>query len=761
MSSIYSRAELESTFINYISKGYAVVPLNGKRPTVEAWTELTHEECQDLQIKSNNTGLGILTGKVNNLIAIDIDTDDPQFLKEFENYCYSPISKKGKKGITYFFQYTEGMESKSFPPFVDFLCDGRQTVLPPSRHPETGYIYFWTEKETLLSMDKNNIPAMSLKDFEKLVSIAQKFQEKRNSDLDELCLLSKTSEGRNNYLVKATHGKFYDRFIDTPDNNPNELKLNSSQIIQVVADEIYKEDLEKHQTPLFSDKTEFNKTYNNPQLNALNFVKSNFKTYIKKQLKEITEIKSFDDFLSEKSIAKSNVESNKENQEIKDDVPFKYKEVPTPDHNILKSLYQYLEMRSKYRTHNIWVGTSLAALSAAIGHLAIVRTDNGDVGANLFALIIADSGLGKSMTINYVTDLLPKRLIHGGDFASTSGLYGFLRDQGDYSESLLINDEVSNMLESMKDGSSYQKGLDKSLINLYDKSRGNFILPIKAKSQQKTKEDAISLIEKPFVSTLFATNKTSFLEGVNSQFTKSGFGARFLYFNEAAHRSLLKEVAPFDKWIEQEKKCRKFFDQIEELGRYAIGQSATNVNLTGVKACPLVFTLDESASELMREIERFNDIQAIDESAEALKAIRNRKTVNLYKIALIHSFCRQFYQIKSKIIESMDITFDRIKDGYFKINKKDINFARLTVDVCLQNTEDMLQIAASNSKPERTRRDMIEAFKKHKFIPEKDLATHFAYLTPMELNQYKKELIERGIIKSMIKNKQKGYKYVE
>ncbi len=748
MSSIYSRAELESTFINYISKGYAVVPLNGKIPTVKAWSGLTHEECQDLQIKSNNTGLGILTGKVNNLIAIDIDTDDPQFLKEFD--CYSPISKKGKKGITYFFQYTEGMESKNFSPFVDFLCDGKQTVLPPSKHPEAGYIYFWTEKETLLSMDKNNIPAMSLKDFEKLISIAQKFKEKSELEINKLCSSGKKSEGRNNHLVKVTHGKFNDLY------HLNELGLNLSETVQVVAFEVYHEDL-KHEVPLFSDKTEYEKTYNNPQLNALNFVKSNFKSFYNYRFKEITEIKSSDEFLSKKT----SIESSKEEEQPENDITFKYKEVPTPDHNILKSLYQYLEMRSKYRTHNIWVGSSLAALSAAIGHLAVVRTNNGDVGANLFTLIIADSGLGKSMTINYVTELLPKRLIHGGDFASTSGLYGFLRDQGDYSESLLINDEVSNMLESMKDGSSYQKGLDKSLINLYDKSRGNFILPIKAKSQQKTKEDAISLIEKPFVSTLFATNKTSFLEGVNSQFTKSGFGARFLYFNEAAHRSLLKEVAPYDEWIEQEKICRKFFDQLEELGRYAIGQSATNVNLTGVKACPLVFTLDDDASELMREIERFNDIQAIGESAEALKAIRNRKTVNLYKIALIHSFCRQFSQIKSKVKESMDITFDRIEDGYFKLNKKDINFARLTVDVCLQNSEDMLQVAASNSKPERTRRDMIEVFKKLKFIPEKEIATHFAYLTPMELNQYKKELIERGIIKSMMKHKQKGYKYVE
>lgn len=739
MSSIYSRAELESTFINYISKGYAVVPLNGKRPTVEAWTELTHEECQDLQIKSNNTGLGILTGKVNNLIAIDIDTDDPQFLKEFENYCYSPISKRGQKGITYFFQYTEGMESKSFPPFVDFLCDRRQTVLPPSIHPVTKTPYSWiNESSTLLNFDKNNIPSMSLKDFDKLISIAQKhknnFESKKPKMSDD-----KPSSGRNNHLVDVAFSIFH----------RHKRLYSFAEIISDAAFEVYHEDL-KHEVPLFSDKTEYEKTYNNPQLNALKFVKSNFKTFCNNEIRDVFEIKKIEENIIEII-----------DEEPENDIPFKYKEVPTPDHNILKNLYKYLEMRSKYRTHNIWVGTSLAALSSAIGHLAVVRTNNGDVGANLFALIIADSGLGKSMTINYITDLLPKRLIHGGDFASTSGLYGFLRDQGDYSESLLINDEVSNMLESMKDGSSYQKGLDKSLINLYDKSRGNFILPIKAKSQQKTKEDAISLIEKPFVSTLFATNKTSFLEGVNSQFTKSGFGARFLYFNEAAHRSLLKEVAPFDKWIEQEKKCRKFFDQIEELSRYAIGQSATNVNLTGVKACPLVFTLDESASELMREIERFNDIQAIDESAEALKAIRNRKTVNLYKIALIHSFCRQFYQIKSKITESLDITFDRIEDGYFKINKKDIDFARLTVDVCLQNTEDMLQIAASNSKPERTRRDMIEVFKKLKFIPEKEIATHFAYLTPMELNQYKKELIERGIIKSMMKYKQKGYKYVE
>lgn len=90
MSSIYNKIELQSTFSSYLNKSYAVVPLNGKKPIVESWSELTLEKCHDLSLSSNITGLGLLTGKLNNVIAIDIDSDDKDFLKDFD--CYSSIA---------------------------------------------------------------------------------------------------------------------------------------------------------------------------------------------------------------------------------------------------------------------------------------------------------------------------------------------------------------------------------------------------------------------------------------------------------------------------------------------------------------------------------------------------------------------------------------------------------------------------------------------------------------------------------------------
>lgn len=710
------------------------MPLNGKRPTTEAWSELTLEKCQELSLSNLNTGIGLLTGKINNIIAVDIDSDDKDFLKDFD--CYSAIAKRGQKGITYFFQFIEGMESKSFPPFVDFLCDGRQTVLPPSIHPITKAPYYWIdEQSTLLTVNIDDIPVLSLKQYHKLIAVAQKhkeiFESKKPKMPDD-----KPSSGRNNHLVDVAFSIFY----------RNSGLYSVQDIIADTAFEVYNEDL-KHEVPLFSDKTEFEKTFHEPEQNALNFVISNFRTFCNNEAKKVSNIKKID-------FEEIAVEDNG------DIIEFNYSNVPNFNHGILKDLYDYLEMRAKYNTHNLWVGSSLAVLSAQIGHLAILRTDQGDIGCNIFSLLVADSGIGKSTTIENAIDFLPRKRLVNSEFVSSSGMSDLVRDLGDYSESLFFHDEISTVFSKMKEGGVWQAGMIQNFINLYDKSRGNFALPIKAKGKVKTKEDGITFVENPFVSTLFATNQTSLYDSVDKHFTNSGFGARFLFFNNKAHRDLLKTSVPSDVWNEKKKELQNKFADIETVTAYAIGQSPANANVMNVKANPLVFGLDDQASSLFWRLSAINDELSLSEQSEALKAIKNRKNLNLLKVALIYSFSRQFEQIKGAIKNAMSYQFEVIEDYRFKLNQDDILFGHQVVETCLNNTESFLQIAASNTKSARIRREIEDAFKNKKFIADKDMASVFDFLTPREIKEYQKEAIDRGLIKETKKNKIKGYMYI-
>jgi hypothetical protein len=67
----------------------------------------------------------------------------------------SNVQKKGRKGISLFYRgNTDKIRSKNFRTpdrtgLVDLLAEGKQTVLPPSVHPDTNEPYFWWTDATL------------------------------------------------------------------------------------------------------------------------------------------------------------------------------------------------------------------------------------------------------------------------------------------------------------------------------------------------------------------------------------------------------------------------------------------------------------------------------------------------------------------------------------------------------------------------------------------------------------------------------------
>jgi hypothetical protein len=82
--------------------------------------------------------------------------DDPELA--------SAISKQGKRGFTTFHRSPKEIPSRDFRigdvVAVQVLSDGRQTVLPPSVHPETGRPYTWSDKWTLYNCNVGDLPVL-------------------------------------------------------------------------------------------------------------------------------------------------------------------------------------------------------------------------------------------------------------------------------------------------------------------------------------------------------------------------------------------------------------------------------------------------------------------------------------------------------------------------------------------------------------------------------------------------------------------------
>jgi len=82
------------------------------------------------------------------LVALDFDAEDEGALDTLlRNTPNSPMVKVGRRGETRFFRAPASLKSASFDGpdgrLLDLLCAGRQTVVPPSVHPET-MVYRWT-----------------------------------------------------------------------------------------------------------------------------------------------------------------------------------------------------------------------------------------------------------------------------------------------------------------------------------------------------------------------------------------------------------------------------------------------------------------------------------------------------------------------------------------------------------------------------------------------------------------------------------------
>lgn len=104
------------------------------------------------------------------LKVIDVDTDDPDIRAAIEAVIPAPlVKKKGQKGYSAFYRGSENIVSRPFSlvlpggfesRIIDLLAHGRQTVLPPTVHPDTGAAYEWITDDTLMDTSIEQLPLL-------------------------------------------------------------------------------------------------------------------------------------------------------------------------------------------------------------------------------------------------------------------------------------------------------------------------------------------------------------------------------------------------------------------------------------------------------------------------------------------------------------------------------------------------------------------------------------------------------------------------
>ena len=162
-----------------LERGYAVIPIipgtkkpgffcSGQWIGLIDWTKRFNGRAS-LQAERaawgrNGAGLGVLTGPASgDLVGIDIDSDDPDIVAALLRILPpTGIKKTGARGETRFYR-GPGIESGSWrivgKTIVEIIGAGRQTVLPPTPHPDGG-CYRWLGPETLEDVEPRELPAL-------------------------------------------------------------------------------------------------------------------------------------------------------------------------------------------------------------------------------------------------------------------------------------------------------------------------------------------------------------------------------------------------------------------------------------------------------------------------------------------------------------------------------------------------------------------------------------------------------------------------
>jgi hypothetical protein len=194
---------LSSIIRQLIANGYHPLPIapdskapsefrGGKWRGMGGWQKFRHEQPKDFLIKVwenwPDANIGIATGSsalaMYMVIAIDFDTDDYELLQEMEAALpYSSVRKRGRRGHTSF--YLAPIGTKGFrTPIVELLTDTRQTVIPPSIHPDTGKPYIWLTADTLLNTPASALPVLTAEDIEKFTETVESLTKKPLKPVD-------------------------------------------------------------------------------------------------------------------------------------------------------------------------------------------------------------------------------------------------------------------------------------------------------------------------------------------------------------------------------------------------------------------------------------------------------------------------------------------------------------------------------------------------------------------------------------------------
>jgi len=573
--------------------GYSFIPVarGGKNPLIPEWQRYcerlpNEEEAEHWDARYAGCNVGVTLGPASNLVALDLDINDPEILALAPA---SPVRKRGLKGETRFFRYNPGITTRHIRhPAIDVLSTGTQTVIPPSIHPETQEPYVWVTPDTLFDVRAEDLPDLDL------------------SFLDVLpradSLATPGRGGRNNTLVAIVAA----------------MRARGENEERIVS-EVYEHDRLNHSPRLFTDPTERFRAGSEEQArnNAWLFVSRVSTSLINKRLASLS--------------AELPVLAEPLVPRIRPEVLY-----PAP-RGIMKTFVEACEANSKGRQDALGLAGAIAWLSVLCANRFATNAGEFRVWPNVYVMSLGYSGYGKGVAHDLCRLLLAdcgENLLGSGGYRSGSSIIESLPDQ---QSRLDLIDEASAMLKAMGSKEIYRAEMNEILCQLFSVSNSYFM-----GVSSVVKGSNVGATHNPCVSILASTTPTGFRESVKGTIAQMGLFPRFLTFFQRDLGSY-KNLKP-DEHAAALRKLRAFSETItsvEKRGKEVTlrGGNLLDAKNSGPKTCieydPIVIPYTPAATALWIDYARDKYQGGLEDPDGFKSAFLNRFAELAAKLSLL------------------------------------------------------------------------------------------------------------------------------
>lgn len=539
-----------------VDQGWHAIPCRpgSKRPGVfiggywhgmTAWNEYCDRLPTDDEVEqwAKWPAAGVCVALDHHVKVVDIDTDDEDIREALAAVIPdSPVKKRGLKGYSAFFRGSPDIISRAFSisvfgrqeRIVDLLAYGKQTVCPPTVHPDTDEPYLWLD-EPLEHYSVDQLPMLDDDIAEKIEGVLSRFgyappiQHKYVAveasdtiwrEINDLALanLDMWVPDLNLPMTKRSNDGRYRAVAEWRGvENPN-LSFSSKGITDWGNGETH--------TPInavmlaFTASLDVATDWLKGKLNYKDTQIPDFSKMVENGLKKHLPKEDIAQKLSvmEPSEPKPLSAANQNNQHYN---PF----TPQEADGVLGAIAQWAYDTSRRPVPEFSILAAVGFLSVLFGRRAVGPTG---AGLNMYLVGIAGPGFGKEHPLKAVqtlaVDMQMPFLIGPGEVTSGSAIEKVVRRRPVF---LMPWDELGVVLQSVngRGSSSWAQTIRKVLLEIFSKSTSMWSGKEHADPE---KDSSAEPVFSPTVSLMGMSTPTTFYKGITEESLTDGFVARLV-----------------------------------------------------------------------------------------------------------------------------------------------------------------------------------------------------------------------------------------